>query len=153
MGNLKNKSRNMKNITREQSNLRRTSRICNKSPKEKKDDSFSTFMKEFRSRMDKVDRKLDHQNEKIDMIGSRMDEIESHQKKQDKINKKEFETIRQEMIEANKDLERKVTENLKKDFGPKIEKLELKTKEDLSNLVETQVLSLIKNNNCLEKVN
>merc|ERR1711954_624987 len=149
--NLKNKNRNMKNITKDQSNLRRTSRICNKSPKEKKDDSFSTFMKEFRSRMDKVDRKLDHQNDKIDLIGSRMDKIESHQKKQDKMNKKEFKTIRTEMTNANKDLEKRVTDNLKNDFGPKIQNLEIKTKEDLNKLVETQVLNLLKENKCHSK--
>merc|ERR1712115_646204 len=109
--NLKNKNRNMKNITKDQSNLRRTSRICNKSPKEKKEDSFSTFMKEFRTRMDK---------------------IESHQRKQDKLNKKEFESIRVEMTNANKDLEKKVTDNLKNYFGPKIQNLEVRTKEDLN---------------------
>merc|ERR1711954_316592 len=149
--NLKNKNRNMKNITKDQSNLRRTARICNKSPKEKKDESFSTFMKEFRSRMDKVDRKLDNQNEKIDTIGARMDKIESHQRKQDKLNKKEFESIRVKMTNANKDLEKKVTDNLKKEFGPKIHSLEVKTKEDLNKLVENQVLSLLKDNNCLNK--
>merc|ERR1711954_303368 len=111
----------------------------------------STFMKEFRSRMDKVYRKLDNQNEKIDTIGARMDKIESHQRKQDKLNKKEFETIRCEMANANKDLEKKVTDNLKNEFGPKIQNLEIKTKEDLNKLVENQVLNLLKENKCHSK--
>merc|ERR1711954_312615 len=60
--NLRRKNWSMKNITKDQSNLRRTARACNKSPKKKKaDDSFSAFMKEFHNRMDKIDRKLENQ--------------------------------------------------------------------------------------------
>merc|ERR1711954_79006 len=110
---------------------------------------MGAFLKEFCTRMDKVDRKLENQSEKIDTIGSRMDKIESHQRKQDKQNKQDFESIRAEMATANKDLEKRVTDNLKNEFGPKIQDLKVRTKQDLNNLVEKQILMLLKENNCL----
>lgn len=119
--NIRNQNKNMKDLTKETSEAIRLSRACEKMKESKtKEDPFSIFMKEFRTRMDRMDRKQETMNEKIDTVSTRIERIESHARKQDKAYKKEFENIRAEINTNNLKLDESVTNNVIQTFQPKI---------------------------------
>merc|ERR1711954_588252 len=111
--------------------------------KKKPEDPFSAFMKEFRERMDRVDSNQEIMNEKIDNVGTRIDRKESHVRKQDKANKKEFDTLKQEITNNYARLEEVVTANVKNTFQPRIEALEKGVKGDLKTLINDQVNKIL----------
>merc|ERR1711954_346739 len=141
--NIRNRNKNLKDLAKEKSEARRISRACKKSKETKtKEDPFSIFMKEFRSRMDKMDKKQETMTEKLDTVGIRMERIESHARKQEKSNKKEFQNIRAEIAANNSKLEQTITNNLKQNFQPKIEELEKNVKGNLKSLIHEMVNTL-----------